>query len=74
MRKKGVEFVLKAGFDAGEEERDERREGQLARTPEGICIEANGVEQFSGAEVLAKPEQDCQKFSWSLYSHDQSVN
>ena len=74
VRKKGVELVLKAGFEAGEEECDERRKGQLARAAEGIRIEANGVEQFSGAEVLAKPNQDCQKFSSSLYSPYQSVN
>lgn len=66
LRKKAVEFALKARRKAGQQEGDDGWEGKLAITLEGFRIETNGCKQIGRREILYKTYENSQKFRWSL--------
>ncbi len=63
---KAVEFILDAGRDAGQQDREQTNEGKLAVTKKGVGFEANRGEQFRGMKVRGEGAQNAQEFKIPL--------
>ena len=66
LRKKGVEFALKARREARQQEGNSGWKGKLAIAPEGFRVETNGCKQIGRREVVYKSYQNSQKFRCPL--------
>ncbi|WP_157197746.1 hypothetical protein [Methylomonas koyamae] len=58
MGKKSVEFVLNAGFEAGNQADQQHGKGQFARSDKGVIVKTGLFEQLGGMEMADKTNQN----------------
>jgi len=58
MGEEGIELVLNAGLEAGQQGDDQDGKGQESLTKKGIGIEAGRKEKFVGVEIVDKVDKN----------------